>query len=219
MSQLFFWILNTMHKILPANGKITDCLSKKEVFSIASSASGSAILYALYANTSYKSGGTSLRAPCLVFLICIFSSQSLYLSANALPRSIASRPAFDCVSSHVRSCLVPRSLKGIGTVARRSVQKSLSSLCGQSELRCWRQRFWPYVRPKLAAFAFVHPLFFPAEPWSCWIAMKSSSWEMWAFLKLMGWRYLCKKYIPMYNIYRVNSLPLQYGNNKRNYLL
>ena len=132
----FVWILNTMHKILPANGKITDCLSKKEVFSIASSASGSAILYALYANTSYKSGGTSLRAPCLVFLICIFSSQSLYLSANALPRSIASRPAFDCVSSHVRSCLVPRSLKGIGTVARRSVQKSLSSLCGQSGLRC-----------------------------------------------------------------------------------
>ena len=117
MSQPFFCILNTMHKILPANGKITDCLSKKEVFSIASSASGSAILHALYANTSYKLGGTSLRAPCLVFLICIFSSQSLYLSANALPRSIASRPAFDCVSSHVRSCLVPRSLKSIGTAA------------------------------------------------------------------------------------------------------
>ena len=138
-----------------------------QFFSIASSASGSAILHALYANTCYKSGGISLRAPCLVFLICIFSSQSLYLSANALPRSIASRPAFDCVSSHVRSCLVPRSLKGIGTVARRSVQKSLSSLCGQSGLRCWRQRCWPYVRPKLAAFAFVHPRFFPAEPdWS-----------------------------------------------------
>ena len=51
-----------------------------------------------------------MRAPYLVFLICIFSSQSLYLSANALPRSIASRPAFDCVSSHVRSCLVPRSV-------------------------------------------------------------------------------------------------------------
>ena len=40
---------------------------------------------------------------------------SLYFIANALPRSIASRPTFDCVSSHVRSCLVPRSLKSIGT--------------------------------------------------------------------------------------------------------
>ena len=51
-----------------------------------------------------------MRAPCLVFLICIFSSQSLYLSANALPRSIASRPAFDCVSACVRLRLVPRSV-------------------------------------------------------------------------------------------------------------
>ena len=42
---------------------------------------------------------------------------SLYFIANALPRSIASRPTFDCVSSHVRSCLVPRSLKSIGTAA------------------------------------------------------------------------------------------------------
>ena len=40
---------------------------------------------------------------------------SLYFIANALPCSIASRPTFDCVSSHVRSCLVPRSLKSIGT--------------------------------------------------------------------------------------------------------
>ena len=37
--------------------------------------------------------------------------------------------------------------------------------------------------------------------------------------EINGMEILCKKYIPMYNIYRVNSLPLQYGNNKRNYLL
>ena len=42
---------------------------------------------------------------------------SLYFIANALLRSNASRPAFDRVSSHVRSCLVPRSLKSIGTAA------------------------------------------------------------------------------------------------------
>ena len=135
-------------------------------------------------------------------------------------------PAFDRVSACVRLRLVPRSVVPRPAFAERNRDcgakvrsKVVVSLCGQSGLRCWRQRFWPYVRPKLAAFAFVHPLFFPAEPWSCWIAMKSSSWEMWAFLKLMGWRYLCKKYIPMYHIYRINSLPLQYGNNKRNYLL
>ena len=28
----FVWILNTMHKILPANGKITDCLIKERSF-------------------------------------------------------------------------------------------------------------------------------------------------------------------------------------------
>ena len=94
-----------------------------------------------------------MRAPCLVFLICIFSSQSLYLSANALPRSIASRPAFDCVSSHVRSCLVPRSLKGIGTVARRSVQKSLSSLCGQSGCGADASAF-AVCTPKTRCFRF-----------------------------------------------------------------
>ena len=32
MSQPFFCILNTMHKILPANGKITDCLIKERSF-------------------------------------------------------------------------------------------------------------------------------------------------------------------------------------------
>ena len=40
---------------------------------------------------------------------------SYYFLANALLRSIASRPAFDCISSRVRSCLVPRSPKSIGT--------------------------------------------------------------------------------------------------------
>ena len=42
---------------------------------------------------------------------------SLYFIANALLRSIASRPAFCRASSHVLSCLVPRSLKSIGTAA------------------------------------------------------------------------------------------------------
>lgn len=37
--------------------------------------------------------------------------------------------------------------------------------------------------------------------------------------EINGMEILCKKYIPMYYIYRINSLPLQYGNNKRNYLL
>ena len=42
---------------------------------------------------------------------------SLCFIANALLRSFVSRPAFNRVSSHVRSCLVPRSLKSIGTAA------------------------------------------------------------------------------------------------------
>ena len=46
---------------------------------------------------------------------------SYYFLANALLHSIASRPAFDCVSSHVRSCLVPRSLKSIGTETRKTL--------------------------------------------------------------------------------------------------
>ena len=46
---------------------------------------------------------------------------SYYFLANALLHSIASRPAFDCVSSHVRSCLGPRSLKSIGTETRKTL--------------------------------------------------------------------------------------------------
>nr|DAT85782.1 MAG TPA: hypothetical protein [Caudoviricetes sp.] len=34
----------------------------------------------------------------------------------------------------------------------------------------------------------------------------------------MGWRCLCKKYIPKIFIYRINLLHLQYVNNKRNSL-
>ena len=46
---------------------------------------------------------------------------SYYFLANALLHSITSRPAFDCVSSHVRSCLGPRSLKSIGTETRKTL--------------------------------------------------------------------------------------------------
>ena len=46
---------------------------------------------------------------------------SYYFLANALLHSIASRLAFDCVSSHVRSCLGPRSLKSIGTEKRKTL--------------------------------------------------------------------------------------------------
>ena len=46
---------------------------------------------------------------------------SYYFLANALLHSIASRPAFDCVSSYVRSCLGPRSLKSIGTETRKTL--------------------------------------------------------------------------------------------------
>ena len=46
---------------------------------------------------------------------------SYYFLANALLHSIAPRPAFDCVSSHVRSCLDPRSLKSIGTETRKTL--------------------------------------------------------------------------------------------------
>ena len=40
---------------------------------------------------------------------------SLYFLANAVPRSSVSRPAFERTPSCVRSCLVPRSPKSIGT--------------------------------------------------------------------------------------------------------
>ena len=50
-------------------------------------------------------------SPCLPIL-------SLCHLANALPRSIASRPTFGRVSSRVRSYFVPRSLTSIGTVTK-----------------------------------------------------------------------------------------------------
>ena len=46
---------------------------------------------------------------------------SYYFLANALLHSIASRLAFDCVSPCVRSCIVPRSLKSIGTETRKTL--------------------------------------------------------------------------------------------------
>ena len=49
------------------------------------------------------------------FQASTFPPQSLYFLANALLRSIASHPTFDCVPPYVRSCLVPRSPKSIGT--------------------------------------------------------------------------------------------------------
>jgi hypothetical protein len=51
---------------------------------------------------------------------------SYYFLANALLHSIASRLAFDCVSSHVRSCLGPRSLKSIGTETRKTLLRKKS---------------------------------------------------------------------------------------------
>ena len=133
----FVWILNTMHKILPANGKITDCLIIERSFFPSHRLLQAAQFFMRFMRTRVISR-VAYRCVLHVWysLSAYFHHSPYTCQRNALPRSIASRPAFDCVSSHVRSCLVPRSLKGIGTVARRSVQKSLSSLCGQSGLRC-----------------------------------------------------------------------------------
>ena len=50
-----------------------------------------------------------MRAPCLVFLICIFSSQSLYLSANAGRCAFVSAPRCARISSQTHSCQLPDS--------------------------------------------------------------------------------------------------------------
>ena len=67
---------------------------------------------------------------------------SLYFIANALLRSNASRPTFDCVSSHVRSCLVPRSLKSIGTAAPTHYFRVFKIEYWQPRPRC-RDLIWP----------------------------------------------------------------------------
>ena len=85
--------------------------------------------------------------------------------ANPVPILYSERPpAFDCVSSCVRSCLVPRSLKSIGTEARNTLLLPTSAVSGRYR---WRggiaivmlfgqipcrdfSRFWtPYLKAPL----------------------------------------------------------------------
>ena len=160
-----------------------------------------------------------MRAPCLVFLICIFSSQSLYLSAKR-------PPAFNRVSPCIRLRLVPRSVVPRPAFAERyrdcgaKVRSKVVVLALRAK---WAVVLTPAMlavcTPKTRCFRFrSSPVFF------CRAMKLLDSNEIQqlrdvSVFEINGMEILCKKYIPMYHIYRINSLPLQYGNNKRNYLL
>ncbi len=135
-------------------------------------------------------------------------------------------PAFNRVSPCVRLRLVPRSVVPRPAFAERNrdcgakVRTKIVVLALRAK---WAAVLTPAMlavcTPKTRCFRFCSSLVFSCRAIKLLDSNEIQQLRDVSVSEINGMEILCKKYIPMYNIYRINSLPLQYGNNKRNYLL
>lgn len=135
-------------------------------------------------------------------------------------------PAFNRVSPCVRLRLVPRSVVPRPAFAERNRDcgaKVRSKIVVLALWAKWAAVLTPAVlavcTPKTRCFRFCSSPVLSCRAMKLLDSNEIQQLRDVSVFEINGMEILCKKYIPMYNIYRVNSLPLQYGNNKRNYLL